>query len=93
MNVDVLNSLARAQNIDVQDSAARLHHENQVGRFHSSVLNHKSQHPLAPDTYCPSHLDMMKGHNGQISNYWIKSRIQQLHVDNRRQKRDMCDNW
>ncbi|PWA80282.1 GYF-like protein [Artemisia annua] len=89
MNADVLNSLARAQNTDIQDSAARLHHVNQVGRFPSSVLNHQSQHPLAPDTYRPSHLDMMEGHNGQISNDWMESRIQQLHVDNERQKRDM----
>ncbi|GKB21580.1 GYF-like protein [Tanacetum coccineum] len=89
MNNDVLNSLSRAQNIGIQDSAARLHHANQVGRFPSSVLNHQSQHPIAPDTYHPSHLDMMEGHDGQISNEWMDSRIQQLHVDNERQKRDM----
>ncbi|GKE16929.1 hypothetical protein Tco_1424506, partial [Tanacetum coccineum] len=45
--------------------------------------------PIAPDTYRPSHLDMMEGHNRQVSNDWIESRIQQLHVDNERQKKDM----
>nr|GEU29935.1 hypothetical protein [Tanacetum cinerariifolium] len=43
----------------------------------------------APDTYRPSHLDMMEGHNEQVSNDCMESRIQQLRVDNERQKRDM----
>lgn len=93
MNIDVVNSLARAQNIDIQDSNARLHHANQVGRFSSSVPPHQSQHPLAPTNYCPSHLDVMERpwseNNGQISNDRMESRFQQLHINNERQKRDM----
>nr|GEU29933.1 hypothetical protein [Tanacetum cinerariifolium] len=58
--------------------------------INSDVLNSLSRaQNIAPDTYHPSHLDMMEGHDGQISNEWMDSRIQQLHVDNERQKRDM----
>ncbi|KAI3733312.1 hypothetical protein L6452_12754 [Arctium lappa] len=81
-----INSLSRAQNIDIQDSNARLHHTNQVGRFSSSVLPHQSQHPLAPTNFCPSHLDVMERPWSENN----ESRFQQLHINNeKQQKRDM----
>ncbi|KAI3731401.1 hypothetical protein L1987_62589 [Smallanthus sonchifolius] len=44
---------------------------------------HQSQHPLASNHFHPSQ------NNGQVPNEWIEPRIQQLHIDNTRQKREM----
>nr|XP_043626853.1 protein ESSENTIAL FOR POTEXVIRUS ACCUMULATION 1-like [Erigeron canadensis] len=89
VNLDVVNSLARAQSIDYQDSNARLLHANQVARFPSSVNSHQSSHSLGSNNFRPSHFDVMEGHNGQLQNEWMESRIQQLHINNERQKREM----
>lgn len=87
INLDV-NSIARAQNM--QELNAPLHHANHVGGFSSGV---HTQHPVPPNHFHPSHLGAAEGpwseSNGQVSNEWIESRIQQLHIDNGRQKRDM----
>lgn len=70
-------------NLDIQDSNPRLHHANQIGRFPSNLHSHQ---PLTPNNFHPSHLDVM---DGQISNEWMESRIQQLHINNEKQKREM----
>ncbi|KAJ9563952.1 hypothetical protein OSB04_009112 [Centaurea solstitialis] len=92
MNFDV-NSMAQAQKLDMQEFNAPLHHANQVGGFSSGILSHQSQHPLASNHFHPSHLGAMEGpwseSNGQMPNDWIESRIQQLHIDNGRHKREM----
>ncbi|KAI3696424.1 hypothetical protein L1987_79438 [Smallanthus sonchifolius] len=48
-----------------------------VGRFHHPVVSNNSRR---------SHVDVMEG---QMSNEWMESRIQQLHINNEKQKRDM----
>ncbi|XP_024987629.1 uncharacterized protein LOC112522619 isoform X2 [Cynara cardunculus var. scolymus] len=92
MNFDV-NSMAQAQKLDMQEFNAPLHHANQVGGFSSGILSHQSQHPMVSNHFHPSHLGAMEGpwseSNGQMPNDWIESRIQQLHVDNGRHKREM----
>ncbi|KAI3720448.1 hypothetical protein L6452_21366 [Arctium lappa] len=92
MNFDV-NSMAQAQKLDMQEFNAPLHHASQVGGFSSGILSHQSQHPLASNHFHPSHLGAMEGpwseSNGQMPNDWIESRIQQLHIDNGRHKREM----
>ncbi|KAL8258401.1 hypothetical protein R6Q59_030442 [Mikania micrantha] len=55
-----------------------------VGRFSSNVHSHQSNNSLTPNNFRSSHLDMMEG---QMSNEWMESRIQQLHIE--KQKRDM----
>ncbi|KAI7724580.1 hypothetical protein M8C21_015441 [Ambrosia artemisiifolia] len=44
------------------------------------------QHPLGSNSFHRSHADVMEG---QMSNEWMESRIQQLHINNEKQKRDM----
>ncbi|XP_021976220.1 protein ESSENTIAL FOR POTEXVIRUS ACCUMULATION 1 isoform X1 [Helianthus annuus] len=51
-----------------------------AGRFSST------NNSLNPNNFRSSHLDMMEG---PISNEWMESRIQQLHINNEKQKREM----
>ncbi|XP_071690870.1 uncharacterized protein [Rutidosis leptorrhynchoides] len=88
MNPDVVNSLGRAKSIEFQDLNAQLHHSSQAAHFPSSVISHQSNHSLSSNNFHPSHLDVIEGHNGQMSNEWMDSRIQQLHI-NERQKSEM----
>ncbi|XP_024993902.1 uncharacterized protein LOC112527461 isoform X2 [Cynara cardunculus var. scolymus] len=92
-NLDVLNSIARAQSLDTQEPNARLHHAEQVGGFSPGVFPHQSHHPLGSNHLHPSNSNEMEGawsgSNAQISNDWMESKIQQMHISNGRQKREM----
>ncbi|CAK9171921.1 unnamed protein product [Ilex paraguariensis] len=87
MNLDVVNSIARAQGLDMQEPTA-----GQVAGFSSGVYPHLSHHPVVPNQFHASHLDAVEGHfsesNGLLQNDWMESRIQQLHLTNERQKRE-----
>ncbi|KAA8528940.1 hypothetical protein F0562_033572 [Nyssa sinensis] len=89
MNLDVVNAIARAQGFDMQEPSARMHSAGQVGGFSPGVHSH---HPLVPNQFHASHADAMEGHwsesNGQLSNNWMESRIQQLHLNAELQKRE-----
>uniref|UniRef100_A0A5B7C011 GYF domain-containing protein n=1 Tax=Davidia involucrata TaxID=16924 RepID=A0A5B7C011_DAVIN len=89
MNLDVVNAIARAQGFDMQEPSARMHSAGQVGGFSPGVHSH---HPSVPNQFHASHADAMEGHwsesNGQLSNDWMESRIQQLHVNAELQKRE-----
>ncbi|XP_076884081.1 uncharacterized protein LOC143533094 isoform X1 [Bidens hawaiensis] len=56
-----------------------------AGRFSSTPHSHQSNNSLNPNNFRSSHLDAMEG---QMSNEWMESRIQQLHI-NEKQKREM----
>ncbi|KAL7135159.1 hypothetical protein ABFS83_11G074100 [Erythranthe nasuta] len=89
VNRDV-NSMARAQGLEMQEQIARMHHGGQVGAGFSSGVH---SHPLIPNQFHGSRLDSVEGHlpenNSQLSNDWMESRIQQLHLHNERQRREL----
>ncbi|KAL3511474.1 hypothetical protein ACH5RR_030875 [Cinchona calisaya] len=91
-NLDVMNSIARNQGVDMQELNARLHPSGQMGGFSSGVYPHQSQHPLVSSQFRASNSDRAEGHwsesNGQLPSEWIDSRMQQLHINSERQKRD-----
>ncbi|KAK2993580.1 hypothetical protein RJ640_030887 [Escallonia rubra] len=92
MNLDIVNSVARAQGLDMQDPSGRMDPAGQVGGFSPGVYSHHSQHPSVPTQFHTSHSDAMEGHwsesNGQLSNDWVESRVRQLQLQTERQKRE-----
>ncbi|KAL3818717.1 hypothetical protein ACJIZ3_004622 [Penstemon smallii] len=93
VNVDVLNSLARGQGLEMQDQIARMHPGGQAGGFSSGVHSQYSNHPSVPNQLHGSHLETAEGHwsenNGQLSSDWMESRIKKLHLQNERQKKEL----
>ncbi|XP_027097152.2 uncharacterized protein [Coffea arabica] len=91
-NLDVMSSIARNQGLDMQELNARLQLSAQMGGFSSSVFSHPSQRPMVPSQFHVSNSDIMEGHwpesNGQLPNEWVDTRLQQLHGNSERQKRD-----
>ncbi|CAK9144351.1 unnamed protein product [Ilex paraguariensis] len=92
MNLDVVNSMARAHGLDMQEPTARIHPAGQVGGFTSGGYSHPSRHPSVSDQFHASHSDAVEGlwseTSGQPPNDWMESRIQQLHLNSERQKRE-----
>lgn len=92
MNLDVVNAMARAQGLDMQESIGRMQSAGQSGTFSSAVHSHNSHHPLVPNQFHVSHLDAIEGHwpekNEHLENDWMDSRFQQLHINAERQKRE-----
>ncbi|XAR64363.1 hypothetical protein NMG60_11024670 [Bertholletia excelsa] len=89
MSLDVVNAMAHAQGLDIQESSARLHSAGQVGGFPG---NHYSPHPSVPHKFQASHSDAIQGHwsenNGLLPNDWMESRIRPMHLDVDLQNRD-----
>ncbi|KAI3817425.1 hypothetical protein L1987_11215 [Smallanthus sonchifolius] len=79
------NSLPFERSLSMPVSGPGMNHDV-AGRFSSTLHSHQSNNSLTPNSFRSSHLDMMEG---QISNEWMESRIQQLHINNEKQKRDM----
>lgn len=93
VNRDIVNSLARAQGLEMQEQIARMQSSGQVGGFSSGMYSQHINHPLHPNQFHDSRLDATEGHwpenNDQVPNDWIESRIQQLHLHNERQRREL----
>ncbi|KAK4402610.1 hypothetical protein Sango_1001700 [Sesamum angolense] len=93
VNRDVVNSMARVQGLELQEQIARMHPGSQVDGFSSGIYSQHTNHPLVPNQFHASHLDAAEGHwsenNGQSSNDWMESRLQQLHLHSERQRREL----
>lgn len=93
VNRDIVNSMARAQGLEMQEQIARMQSSGQVGGFSSGMFSQHVNHPLHPNQFHESRLDATEGHwsenNGQLPNDWIESRVQQLHLHNERQRREL----
>ncbi|XP_020551307.1 LOW QUALITY PROTEIN: uncharacterized protein LOC105168683 [Sesamum indicum] len=77
VNRDVVNSLARAQGLELQEQIPRMHPGSQVDGFSSGIYSQHTNHPFWSEN------------NGQSSNDWMESRLQQLHLHNERQRREL----
>ncbi|ONK56147.1 uncharacterized protein A4U43_C10F4620 [Asparagus officinalis] len=90
-NVDIANALARLQALDVQDPHGQMHPSVQRGQFASESTQH-----CAPNQFAGSHLDVVESHwpehNRQLSNGFIESHLNQLHLEAEKQKRNMKAN-
>ncbi|KAG6426704.1 hypothetical protein SASPL_110931 [Salvia splendens] len=92
VNRDIVNSLARAQGLEMQEQILRMQSNDQGGGFSSGMFSHHTNHPLHPNQFHDSRMDATEGHwsenNGQFPNDWIESRVQQ-HLHNERQRREL----
>ncbi|PIM97949.1 hypothetical protein CDL12_29573 [Handroanthus impetiginosus] len=93
LNLDVMNSIGRAQGLEMQEQIARMHSGDQVGGYSSGFYSQQTNHDLIPNQVHASRLDATDGHwsenNVQLSNDWMESRIQQLNLNNERQRREL----
>ncbi|XP_022878160.1 uncharacterized protein LOC111396098 isoform X1 [Olea europaea var. sylvestris] len=96
VNLDSMNSMARAHGLEIQEQTTRLHPGGPGSRFSSGIYSQHSYQPSIPDQFHP-HLDTTEGHwsenHSQLSSDWVESRIQQLHNDNERHKREADVKW
>ncbi|KAK1552030.1 hypothetical protein Q3G72_009157 [Acer saccharum] len=92
MNLDAVNAMAHSHGLDVQELSTRMQLGGQVGSFSSGTHSHSLHHPLVPNQFNVSHSDAIEGRwsegNGELANEWGESRIQQLHINAERQRRE-----
>ncbi|XP_019180358.1 PREDICTED: uncharacterized protein LOC109175542 isoform X2 [Ipomoea nil] len=88
VNLDVVNTMARAQGLHVQDPNVQMHSGGNIGGF-SGVYHHQS---LVPNAFHGSHSDSVEGQwsesNGQLPTDWIESHVQRLHLTGERQMKE-----
>ncbi|CAA2995109.1 uncharacterized protein LOC111375922 isoform X1 [Olea europaea subsp. europaea] len=93
VNLDAMNSMARAHGLEMQEQITRLHPGGHGGRFSPGVYSQHTTQPSIPKQFQVPHLETTDGHwsenHSQLSNDWIEARIQQLHHDNERHKREL----
>ncbi|KAG9136664.1 hypothetical protein Leryth_004443 [Lithospermum erythrorhizon] len=91
MNQEMMNHMARAQGLDLQEPDIRIHPGNQLGAL-SGVYSQHNNHPLANNQFGVPHSNATEGpwlaSNGQAPGDFIDSRIQHLHLNNENQKRE-----
>ncbi|XP_051122637.1 protein ESSENTIAL FOR POTEXVIRUS ACCUMULATION 1-like isoform X2 [Andrographis paniculata] len=90
MNHDVVNSMVRAQSLEMQEQMAKMNSGGQGGGFLSGVYSQQqANHPLIPNQFNASQLDALDGHwsdrNGQLPNEGMESMVQQ-HLYSERQR-------
>ncbi|PON51866.1 GYF domain containing protein [Parasponia andersonii] len=92
MNLDIVNAMARAHGLDMQESSARMKSAGQVEPFLSGVHPVGPHHPLISNQFRVSHMDGIESHwseqNEQLENNFIDSRFQQSHIIAEQQKRE-----
>ncbi|GMH02254.1 hypothetical protein Nepgr_004093 [Nepenthes gracilis] len=91
INIDVLNSVAHIQGLDIQDPSTHIRTSAQGASFSSSTHSHHPHHPFVPGEFAVSQLDAMEcrwseGDKHQ-SNDWIEPQVRQLHLNALQQKR------
>ncbi|KAJ8759211.1 hypothetical protein K2173_006671 [Erythroxylum novogranatense] len=92
MNMDVVNAMVRSRGLEMQDLNTRMQSAGQGGTFSSGVPSHSFHHPMVPNQFHASQLDAVEGrwseNNGQLTNDWMESQVQQLHINAERQRRE-----
>lgn len=92
MNMDAVNAMGHPHGLDAQELNSRMQHGSQVGSYSSGIHSHIPHHPLVPNQFNVSHSDTIEGRwpegNGQLANEWVESRLQQLHINAERPRRD-----
>lgn len=92
INMDVVNAIARAKGLDIQEPSTRMQSGGQAGTFPSDIHPHNPHHSLVPNQVHVSQSDANKGRwsesNELLGNDWMEPRNQKLHINSERQKRD-----
>ncbi|KAG7020286.1 hypothetical protein SDJN02_16969, partial [Cucurbita argyrosperma subsp. argyrosperma] len=93
MNLDVVNAMARARALELQESSAHNPPGGQLGQYAPSIIPQNPHHSLGSNQFHASHFDGTEGNwsekNDRHGNDWMESRIQQLHINAEQQKREL----
>ncbi|XVE66062.1 hypothetical protein DITRI_Ditri08aG0051200 [Diplodiscus trichospermus] len=91
VNMDVLNAMAHANGLDLQEPTNR-RSAGQVATFSSAIHTHNPHHSLVPNQVDVSPSDANEGcwpeSNGQLGSEWMEPQIQKLHTNSEWLKRD-----
>ncbi|XVE50071.1 hypothetical protein DITRI_Ditri01bG0131800 [Diplodiscus trichospermus] len=92
MNMDVVNAMARAKGLDIQEPSAHMQSAGLAATFSSGVHPHNPHYSLGPNQIHVSQSDANEGRwsesSGQLGNDQMEPRIHKLHINSERQKRD-----
>lgn len=90
VNIEMANAMARMQGLDIQDPNNHVRSGGQLGSLSSGSHSHP-HHSFVPNEFSSSHFDAegrWPDSDSRISNDWIESHIQQLHLNAEQQKRE-----
>ncbi|XP_055810601.1 protein ESSENTIAL FOR POTEXVIRUS ACCUMULATION 1-like isoform X2 [Solanum dulcamara] len=92
VNLDAVNPLVRAQGLEMQDPNSRMHSAGQMPGFSTGIHLPSPHRPLFSNQFHAPNVDTIENHwserNGQLPSDWMETRMQQLHLNGERQRRD-----
>ncbi|XWS68776.1 hypothetical protein CRYUN_Cryun04dG0121500 [Craigia yunnanensis] len=92
INMDVVNAMARAEGLDIQEPSTHMQSAGQAVTFSSGIHPHNPRYSLVPNQVNVSQFDANEGcwseNNGQLENDWMEPRIQKLHINSECHKKD-----
>ncbi|XP_021723051.1 uncharacterized protein LOC110690510 isoform X1 [Chenopodium quinoa] len=91
VNMEMANAMARLQGLDIQDPNNHVRSAGQLGSLGSGTHSHHPHHSFVPNEFNASHFDgegRWPDSDNRVSNDWMESHIQQLHLNAEQQKRE-----
>ncbi|XP_015076128.1 uncharacterized protein LOC107020326 isoform X3 [Solanum pennellii] len=92
VNLDAINPLVRAQGLEMQDPNSRMHSAGHMPGFSSGIHLQSPHRPLFSSQFHAPNVDTIENHwserNGQLPADWMETRLQQLHLNGERHRRD-----
>ncbi|KAL3337434.1 hypothetical protein AABB24_029873 [Solanum stoloniferum] len=92
VSLDAVNPLVHAQGLEMQDPNSRMHSAGHMPGFSTGIHLQSSHRPLFSNQFHAPNVDTIENHwserNGQLPPDWMDSRMQQLHLNGERQRRD-----
>ncbi|XP_059315435.1 protein ESSENTIAL FOR POTEXVIRUS ACCUMULATION 1-like [Lycium ferocissimum] len=92
VNLDAVNPLVRAQGLEMQDPNSRMHSAGHMPGFSTGIHLQSPHRPLFSNQFPAPNADtnenLWSERNGQLPADWMETRMQQLHLNDERQRRD-----
>ncbi|XP_055810599.1 protein ESSENTIAL FOR POTEXVIRUS ACCUMULATION 1-like isoform X2 [Solanum dulcamara] len=92
VNLDAINPLVHAQGLEMQDPNSRMHSAGHMPGFSTGIHLQSPHRPLFSNQFHALNVDTIENHwterNGQLPADWMETRMQQLHLNGERQRRD-----
>ncbi|KAK4377124.1 hypothetical protein RND71_003420 [Anisodus tanguticus] len=92
VNLDSVNPLVRAQGLEMQDPNSRMHSAGHMPGFSTGIHLQSPHRPLFSNQFHAPNADTIENHrserNGQLPADWMETRMQQLHLNSERQRKD-----
>ncbi|CAN4124143.1 unnamed protein product [Withania somnifera] len=92
VNLDAINPLVRVQGLEMQDPNSRMHSAGHMPGFPTGIHLHSPHYPLFSNQFHGPNADTIENHwserSGQLPADWMETRMQQLHLNGERQRRN-----